>query len=62
MFSQWSKDYPNLAAKHSIGKSVQGRELLEIAIGVLMICYVTNSVHKYFKKKRRNLRLSSPKR
>ena len=32
LFDQWSKDYPNLAAKHSIGKSVQGRELLVLRI------------------------------
>ena len=32
MFSQWTKEFPNLAAKHSIGKSVQGRELLVLRI------------------------------
>ena len=32
MFSQWAKEFPNLASKHSIGKSVQGRELLVLQI------------------------------
>ncbi len=32
VFNQWTKEFPNLAAKHSIGKSVQGRELLVLQI------------------------------
>jgi len=32
VFSQWAKEFPNLASKHSIGKSVQGRELLVLQI------------------------------
>ena len=32
VFNQWAKEFPNLASKHSIGKSVQGRELLVLQI------------------------------
>ena len=32
VFNQWAKEFPNLASQHSIGKSVQGRELLVLQI------------------------------
>ena len=32
VFSEWAKEFPNLASKHSIGKSVQGGELLVLQI------------------------------